>query len=157
MYLANPKGGREAVHLLPGLPVGQLPVGQRGQLAHHVADTRGGKRTGAAAHTFQIHDHAALHDAVAIRRVHDGVERRAQVASTESRRDSAVYVADEDRAAITHMATRLQNQFLHHPRAAVRSAVTQTQAPNNHPHPILDSVRHLFGLGDRSASALKKI
>jgi glutamyl-tRNA reductase len=70
---------------------------------------------------------------------------------------SRPYLTDEDRAAITHMATRLQNQFLHHPRAAVRSAVTQAQAPNNHPHPILDSVRHLFGLGDRSASALKKI
>jgi glutamyl-tRNA reductase len=63
----------------------------------------------------------------------------------------------EDRAAITHMATRLQNQFLHHPRAAVRSAVSQPQSSDNHPHPILDAVRHLFGLGDRSANALKKI
>ena len=30
-------------------------------------------------------------------------------------------LTEEDRAAIAHMATRLQNQFLHHPRAAVRS------------------------------------
>jgi glutamyl-tRNA reductase len=70
---------------------------------------------------------------------------------------SRPHLTDEDRAAITHMANRLQNQFLHHPRAAVRSAVTHAQPPDSHPHPILDSVRHLFGLGDRSASALKKI
>ena len=70
---------------------------------------------------------------------------------------SRPHLTDEDRAAITYMTTRLQNQFLHHPRAAVRSAVTQAVTPNNHPHPILDFVRHLFGLGDRSASALKKI
>jgi glutamyl-tRNA reductase len=70
---------------------------------------------------------------------------------------SRPYLTDEDRAAITHMATRLQNQFLHHPRAAVRSAVTETPSHDNHPHPVLDSVRRLFGLGDRSPSALKKI
>jgi glutamyl-tRNA reductase len=66
-------------------------------------------------------------------------------------------LTDEDRAAITHMAARLQNQFLHHPRAAVRSAVTEAQAHHNHPHPVLDFVRHIFGLGDRSPNALKKI
>jgi glutamyl-tRNA reductase len=63
----------------------------------------------------------------------------------------------EDRAAITHMATRLQNQLLHHPRAAVRSAVTATTAATSHPHPILDFVRHIFGLTERSATTLKKI
>jgi glutamyl-tRNA reductase len=66
-------------------------------------------------------------------------------------------LTDEDRAAITHMAARLQNQFLHHPRAAVRSAVTEAQAHHNHPHPVLDFVRHIFGLADRSPNALKKI
>ena len=32
-------------------------------------------------------------------------------------------LTEADREAIAHMAMRLQNQFLHHPRAAVRSAV----------------------------------
>jgi glutamyl-tRNA reductase len=70
---------------------------------------------------------------------------------------SRPHLTEEDRAAIAHMATRLQNQFLHHPRAAVRSAVTEAQSYHNHPHPLLDFVRHIFGLGDRSQSALKKI
>lgn len=61
------------------------------------------------------------------------------------------HFSDADRDAIAHMMMRFQNQFLHHPRAAVRSAVTE---PNHdHPHPILDAVSHLFGLGDR----LKKV
>ena len=60
-------------------------------------------------------------------------------------------LSDADREAIAHMTMRLQNQFLHHPRAAVRSAVTEPH--HDHPHPILDAVRHLFGLGER----LKKI
>ena len=60
-----------------------------------------------------------------------------------------------DREAITHMAMRLQNQFLHHPRAAVRSAVTEPHG--DHPHPILSTVRHLFALGDHpSPGSLKK-
>ena len=61
----------------------------------------------------------------------------------------------DDREAITHMATRLQNQFLHHPRAAVRSAVAEPHG--DHPHPILSTVRHLFALGDHpSPGSLKK-
>lgn len=60
-----------------------------------------------------------------------------------------------DRDAITHMAARLQNQFLHHPRAAVRSAVTQPH--HDHPHPVLGYIRHIFGLGDRSSNSLKKV
>lgn len=64
-------------------------------------------------------------------------------------------LSEDDRKAITHMATRLQNQLLHHPRAAVRSAVIEPH--HDHPHPILDSIRHLFGLGDRSSNSLKKI
>jgi glutamyl-tRNA reductase len=50
------------------------------------------------------------------------------------------------REEITHMTQRLQNKFLHHPRAALRSAVS---APTTeHPHPLLNAVRHLFGLAD---------
>jgi glutamyl-tRNA reductase len=63
-------------------------------------------------------------------------------------------LSEEDRQAITHMAARLQNQFLHHPRAAVRSAISEPH--QDHPHPVLDSLRHMFGLGDRSPTPLKK-
>jgi glutamyl-tRNA reductase len=52
----------------------------------------------------------------------------------------------QQRAAIAHMAQRLQNQFLHHPRAALRSAAAEP--PREHPHPLLNAVRHLFGLVD---------
>jgi glutamyl-tRNA reductase len=65
------------------------------------------------------------------------------------------HLTESDRQAIGHMAMRLQNQFLHHPRAAVRSAVTDPH--HDHPHPILDAVRHLFGLDDRTQNSLKKI
>ena len=65
------------------------------------------------------------------------------------------HLSDADRDAIAHMTMRLQNQFLHHPRAAVRSAVTEPH--HDHPHPILDAVRHLFGLGDRAPNSLKKV
>ncbi len=57
-------------------------------------------------------------------------------------------LSEADREAIAHMMMRFQNQFLHHPRAAVRSAATEPH--QDHPHPILDAVRHLFGLGDRA-------
>ena len=64
---------------------------------------------------------------------------------------------EADRDAIVHMATRLQNQLLHHPRVAVRSAVTQP-LPNHHdPHRALDFVRQIFGLGERPPNSLKKI
>lgn len=59
-------------------------------------------------------------------------------------------LSETDREAVAHMAMRLQNQFLHHPRAAVRSAVTASD--EDHPHPILSVVRHLFGLGDHAPS-----
>lgn len=55
-------------------------------------------------------------------------------------------LSDSDREAIARMAIRLQNQFLHHPRAAVRSAVAQ--ADPELPHPLLSAVRHLFGLAE---------
>ncbi len=64
-------------------------------------------------------------------------------------------LTEADRKAIAHMAVRLQNQFLHHPRVAVRSAVTQPQL--DHPHRVLDFIRHIFGLADRSQSSFKKI
>jgi glutamyl-tRNA reductase len=54
------------------------------------------------------------------------------------------HLSEADRDAIAHMTMRLQNQFLHHPRAAVRSAVTE--AHPDHPHPVLTFVRHIFGL-----------
>jgi glutamyl-tRNA reductase len=65
------------------------------------------------------------------------------------------HFTDADRAAITHMAIRFQNQVLHHPRAAVRSAVTEPH--HGHPHPLLAAFRHLFGLGDRPQNSLRKI
>jgi glutamyl-tRNA reductase len=56
-------------------------------------------------------------------------------------------LTDQERAAIARMAQRLQNQILHHPRAALRSAAAQASA-DEHPHPLLSAVRHLFGLAD---------
>lgn len=47
---------------------------------------------------------------------------------------------------IAHAMRRLQNQLLHHPRAALRSAASD--APAEHPHPLLHAVRALFGLAD---------
>ena len=66
-------------------------------------------------------------------------------------------LTDADREAIAHMAMRLQNQFLHYPRAAVRSAVTESTQDHSHAHPVLDFIRHIFGLGDRSQNSLKNI
>jgi glutamyl-tRNA reductase len=57
-------------------------------------------------------------------------------------------LSDTDREAISHTMHRLQNQFLHHPRAALRTAASDP--PTEHPHPLLYAVRHLFGLGDGS-------
>ena len=55
-------------------------------------------------------------------------------------------LTDAQREAIAHMARRLQNQYLHQPRVALRSAAA---APTHeHPHPLLSAVRHLFGLAD---------
>ena len=52
-------------------------------------------------------------------------------------------LTDDQRAAIGHAMQRLQNQLLHHPRAALRSAAAD--APGEHTHPLLHAVRHLFG------------
>ena len=51
-----------------------------------------------------------------------------------------------DREAIAHMVYRVQNQLLHHPRTALRSAAAEPA--HEHPHPLLNAVRHLFGLAD---------
>jgi glutamyl-tRNA reductase len=69
--------------------------------------------------------------------------------------------SEEDREAIERMALRIQNQFLHRPRAAVRSAAAdaataaeRVRGPLPHDqhqhnaHPLLNAVRHLFGLAD---------
>ncbi len=66
-------------------------------------------------------------------------------------------LSEEDRKAIAHMTVRLENQLLHHPRAAVRSAVVEPHHDHDRPHPLLDSLRHLFGLGERASNAPKKI
>jgi glutamyl-tRNA reductase len=55
-------------------------------------------------------------------------------------------LSEADREKIAHMALRLQNQFLHHPRAALRSAALES--PAEHPHSLLSAFRHLFGLAD---------
>jgi glutamyl-tRNA reductase len=55
-------------------------------------------------------------------------------------------LTDDQRQAIAHAMHRLQNQLLHHPRAALRTAASDP--PGEHPHPWLHAVRHLFGLAD---------
>ena len=47
---------------------------------------------------------------------------------------------------IAHTLQRLQNQFLHHPRAALRTAAAE---PAEHPHPLLLAFKALFGLAER--------
>jgi len=54
-------------------------------------------------------------------------------------------LTDAQRDAVAHLVHRLQNQFLHHPRSALRSAAS---ANGDSPHALLNAVRHLFGLGD---------
>ena len=68
-------------------------------------------------------------------------------------------LSETQRKAAEHLVHRLKNQFLHHPRAALRSATTLApdtttpHAPEAHPHapPILSAVKHLFGLGEPAA------
>lgn len=55
-------------------------------------------------------------------------------------------MTEAQRSAVAHTFQRLQNQLLHHPRAALRSAAADP--PGEHPHPLLNAVRHLFGLAD---------
>jgi glutamyl-tRNA reductase len=99
-------------------------------------------RETAACHALLKHQHTAGH---LLRELGDTTE------SVRLRELNKLFAAhphftDTDREAIAHMTTRLQNQFLHHPRAAVRSAATQPH-PDQHHH-LLDAVRRLFGLGE---------
>ena len=55
-------------------------------------------------------------------------------------------LTEAQRDDIAHAMRRLQNQFLHHPRAALRLAAADP--PADHPHPLLHAVRALFGLAD---------
>lgn len=54
----------------------------------------------------------------------------------------------EQRTVIGHHFRRFENQFLHHPRAALRSAAAEPAPSHEHAHPLLSMVRHLFGLAD---------
>ena len=53
-------------------------------------------------------------------------------------------LSERQREAIDRFALRLQNQFLHHPRSALRSAA-ETHSPE-HAHSLLTALKHLFGL-----------
>lgn len=69
--------------------------------------------------------------------------------SVRSRELERLYAAcpelnDQQREAIGHFARRLQNQYLHHPRAALRSA--SAEVPPEQHQTLLSAVRHLFGL-----------
>jgi glutamyl-tRNA reductase len=54
-------------------------------------------------------------------------------------------LSDGQRTAIRQFARKLQNQFLHHPRTALRDATRGTVAPAPQAG-LLEAVRHLFGL-----------
>jgi glutamyl-tRNA reductase len=59
----------------------------------------------------------------------------------------------DDREAIAHMVYRVQNQMLHRPRSALRTAATTPAPAHEHTHPLLLAVRHLFGLADVASPA----
>ena len=54
-------------------------------------------------------------------------------------------LTEAQRDAVAHLVHRLQNQFLHHPRSALKSA---SMTNGETPHSLLNAVRHLYGLGD---------
>jgi glutamyl-tRNA reductase len=62
-------------------------------------------------------------------------------------------LTEPQRRAAEHLVHRLKNQFLHHPRTALRTA--STQAPASEGHSILHAVKHLFGLSDAPAPSAK--
>jgi glutamyl-tRNA reductase len=109
------------------------------------------ERETAACYAFLRHQHDAGHILQELGNHYD-LTRQRELSKLFAARP---HLSEADRAAIAQMTMRLQNQFLHHPRAAVRSAVTEPH--RGHPHPILDTVRHLFGLADRPPQSLKKI
>jgi glutamyl-tRNA reductase len=55
-------------------------------------------------------------------------------------------LTDTQRAAIAQAMSRFLNQFLHHPRSALRAAVDAGDPAD--PHPLLDAARRVFGLVD---------
>ena len=62
---------------------------------------------------------------------------------------SRSHLTEDDRKAIAQTLSRYQNQLLHHPRSALRSA---TGTPDGAGRSLIDAVRHLFGLGASSDS-----
>jgi glutamyl-tRNA reductase len=55
-------------------------------------------------------------------------------------------LSDDHRRAAEHLVHRLKNQFLHHPRTALRSPGALPAPGRDDPHPLISAVRHLFGL-----------
>ena len=55
-------------------------------------------------------------------------------------------LTESQKEAVSHLVHRLQNQYLHHPRSALKSAASGTNGDD--PHPLLSAVKHLFGLGE---------
>jgi glutamyl-tRNA reductase len=98
------------------------------------------ERETAACHALLRHQHDAGHLLEELGNNYD-LTRQRELARLFG---ALPHLSQADRETIAHMTIRLQNQFLHHPRAAVRSAAAEPH--HNHPHPILDAVRHLFGL-----------
>jgi glutamyl-tRNA reductase len=74
----------------------------------------------------------------------DAIRRRELDALYAARPD----LSPADREAIAHLVYRVQNQMLHHPRTALRSAASEPVPAPDHTHPLLNAVRHLFGLAD---------
>ena len=108
------------------------------------------ERETAACYAFLRHQHDAGHILQELGNHYD-LARQRELSKLFA---ALPHLTEADRKSISHMTMRLQNQFLHHPRAAVRSAVTEPH--HDHPHPLLDAVRHLFGLGDRTPNSLKR-
>ncbi len=109
------------------------------------------ERETAACYAMLRHQHDAGH---LLRELGDSYDA-ARLRELERLFAARPHLSDADREAIAHAMLRLQNQFLHHPRAAVRSAAAEPH--EGHTHPILDTVRQLFGLGERAPNSLKKI
>lgn len=87
-------------------------------------------RTHAGTLLRQLGDYA---DAVRLRELDTLFARQGDL--TQAQRDD-----------IAHAFQRLQNQFLHHPRAALRTAASSE--PAEQPHPLLHAFKALFGLAD---------
>ena len=90
------------------------------------------ERETAACYAMLRHQHDA---GALLQQLGNRVRRRSASASWTRSSPPMPHLSDADREAIAHMAMRLQNQFLHHPRAAVRSAVTEPHHEPPPPHP----------------------